>query len=72
MRPVHYILLAIIAAVVAVGWFEKRPVTSDFDTELHSAFKKRWIAARRAHAGAVVGELWLQPHELPTPAEEAE
>ncbi len=43
VRPVHYILAAIIAVVVAVASLETRPVASDFDPELHGAFKAKWI-----------------------------
>jgi len=43
VRPVHYILAGIAAAVIAVAAFETRPVASDFDPELHGHFKTEWI-----------------------------
>ena len=43
MRPVHYILAAIIALVVAVASLETRPVASNFDPKLHGPFKAKWI-----------------------------
>jgi len=44
MRPVHYILAAIVAAAIAVGALEDRPVVSEFVPEMHGAFKDRWLA----------------------------
>jgi len=47
MRPVHFILAAVIVTVVAVAWFEPRPDVSDFDPARHAAFQATWD--RRVH-----------------------
>jgi len=42
MRPVHFILAAVILTVVAVAWFEPRPNIADYDPAKHARFKDTW------------------------------
>jgi multiple sugar transport system substrate-binding protein len=53
MKPVHFILAGIIVAVVAVAWFESKPVVSDFDagSAVHQGFKKAWIEKHKKSDG---------------------
>lgn len=46
--------------------------TEDRDARHRMQEQLALISARRAHAGDVVGALWLQPHELPVQPEETE
>ncbi len=48
MRPVHYILAVVIAAVVAVASLETRPEASEFDPDLHGYFRTAWIEKHEA------------------------
>jgi len=47
MRPVHIILAGVFLAVAAVAYFERKPEVSDFDPDLHAAYKDTWD--RRVH-----------------------
>ena len=47
MRPVHFILAAVIVIVAAVAWFEGPPSISDFDPDVHGPFRATWD--RRVH-----------------------
>ena len=42
MRPVHLVLGAVILAVVAFAWLERKPGVSDFDPARHGAYRDTW------------------------------
>ena len=58
VRPVHYILAAVIAAAIAVGWLENKPVASEFVPELHDKFKGRWIEKNKDLGAKGFEENW--------------
>ena len=58
MRPVHYILAAVIVAAAVVGWLENKPVVSDFVPEMHDEFKTRWIEKHKDAGKEAFGENW--------------
>ncbi len=47
MRPVHFILAAVVLAVVLVAWLEPRPDVADFDPVADAAYKDTW--SKRVH-----------------------
>ncbi len=47
MRAVHGMVVLVVAAVVAVAWFEPRPDAADYDPAEHAAFGETWD--RRVH-----------------------
>jgi len=47
MRPVHILLVCVIAAVFCIGYFEVKPELQDFDPSVHGEFKDTW--AQRVH-----------------------
>ncbi len=47
MRGVHFILAAVVLAVVTVAWLEPRPEVADFDPATDAAYKDTW--SKRVH-----------------------